>query len=118
MHPLVFWVGCLGTRLTIAFLIAVIAIKHVWLNSALMVFSFLVGVGIGTIWLFGLRKTGPEAGGKIWWNSLRPIHALLWTLTAMLMYFGKNTWAARVVVIDVAVAVFARVVYKPWISSR
>lgn len=112
MHPLVFWIGCLGTRLTIAYLIA-ISTAHNWLNVALMVLVLLVGLGLFTLWFFGLRTNGFEAGGKIWWNSLRPLHAFLWLLVATLMYVGKTTWASYVVVIDVVLAIYARLIFKP-----
>ena len=35
------------------------------------------------IFLTGSRKTGQEVfGNKIWWNNLRPVHAILYTLFA------------------------------------
>jgi hypothetical protein len=40
---------------------------------------------IGFIYIFitGSRKTGIEVGGeKIWWNSLRPVHAFMYSLFA------------------------------------
>ena len=34
----------------------------------------LIGVSMVTIYTFGLRDNGWEAGGKIWWNDMRPFH--------------------------------------------
>lgn len=41
----------------------------------------LPAVGFMYIYLTDARKTGPEVfGEKIWWNDLRPLHALLYAL--------------------------------------
>jgi hypothetical protein len=41
----------------------------------------LPAVGFMYIYLTDSRKTGPEVfGEKIWWNDLRPVHALLYAL--------------------------------------
>jgi hypothetical protein len=46
------------------------------------------------IFLTGIRKTGFEVfGEKIWWNNLRPVHALLYTLFAYnAIHKNKNSW--------------------------
>ena len=51
---------------------------------------------IGFIYIFttGSRKTGAEVlGDKIWWNNLRPLHALLYSLFAYNAIQGNpNSW--------------------------
>ena len=46
------------------------------------------------IYLTGSRKTGVEVlGDKIWWNNLRPLHALLYGLFAYNAIKGNpNSW--------------------------
>ena len=46
------------------------------------------------ILFIGKRDTGREVfGEKIWWNSLRPIHMILWALFAYLAITGsRNAW--------------------------
>jgi hypothetical protein len=34
------------------------------------------------LYLNDLRKIGAEAGGKIWWNKMRPVHACMYLLFA------------------------------------
>ena len=42
-----------------------------------------IAIGFATIYLGGLRTTGPEVfGDRIWWNDVRPIHAILYGLFA------------------------------------
>lgn len=38
------------------------------------------------IFIFGLRKSGPE-NRNIWWNNLRPVHSILYGLFA---YYAIN----------------------------
>ena len=45
--------------------------------------ALIPAIGFTYIYLTDSRKTGPEVmGDKIWWNDLRPIHALLFFLFA------------------------------------
>lgn len=41
--------------------------------------ALLPAIGFAYLFLSGTRTSGPETfGEKIWWNNLRPIHALLY----------------------------------------
>jgi len=58
---------------------------------------------IGWLWIyFGHpRNTGPEVfGGRIWWNNIRPIHAMLYASFAYLA-FRKNKNAYIPLLLDV-----------------
>ena len=45
--------------------------------------ALLPAIGFTYIFITGSRKQGPETfGKKIWWNNLRPIHAILYFLFA------------------------------------
>ena len=86
-----FLIGCIGARLLIAF-IAKQANKK-WLR--VMGYIALAPV-IGFIYIFltGSRKNGIEAaGGKIWWNGMRPLHAFMYALFAYFAITGnRNAW--------------------------
>ena len=88
---LLFLIGCIGTR----FLLVYIA-KNI--NNHLLKYmgylALLPAIGFIYIYLTGSRKTGPEVfGDKIWWNDLRPIHALLYLLFSYNAINGnKNAW--------------------------
>ena len=75
-----FLVGCMGIRFLFAFL-AKKANKSILLAMGLL--ALLPVIGFFYLFFSGKRKTGPETfGANIWWNNLRPVHALLYGLFA------------------------------------
>ena len=100
-----FLFGCIGSRLAL-----------VWLAKTypalLAIPAACVSFGFMYIWANGLRKTGAETfGEKIWWNSLRPVHALLYALFALLAFSG-NTHAWKVLLLDVTLGFTAWILHK------
>jgi hypothetical protein len=91
MSPLLFFIGCIGTRLALTFF-AKYSDKNVLRITSF--FTGLISIGFLLIYAFGLRKTGIEVGGNlIWWNSLRPIHGALYGIFSIMAYNGdKNSW--------------------------
>ncbi len=73
---LLFLIGCIGTRSLFVYIAKTIDSQYLpYLGYAALL------PAIGFLWIFisGSRQTGAEVfGNKIWWNSLRPIHALLY----------------------------------------
>jgi hypothetical protein len=64
---------------------------------------------IGFLYIFatGSRKTGIEIGGeKIWWNWLRPVHALMYSLFAY-NAISKNRDAWHYLAADVIIGIIA-----------
>ena len=108
-RALLFWIGCMGTRLGFVWL----AKTYTDLLPYMGAIALVIALGFLTIYFGGLRKTGPETFGQnIWWNSLRPAHALLYTTFAYYA-FQKNSDAASLVLgIDVALGAAA------WIHNR
>lgn len=77
--------GCVPIRAFVVYL-AWSSRMHLPLLGAL---ALLPALGFLYIYLSGSRRTGPETmGAPIWWNNLRPIHAALWGLFAVLAMFG------------------------------
>jgi len=78
-----FWlfvIGCLGSRCLLVY-IAKTATPAIL--ALLGYLALLPAAGFLYLFLTGSRKTGAEVfGDKIWWNSLRPVHALLYFLFA------------------------------------
>jgi hypothetical protein len=67
-----------------------------------------MAAGIALIWAFGWRRTGLEVGGeRIWWDKLRPLHALLWGLAAFLVWSGSARTAGLLMLADVAIGAVA-----------
>ena len=83
-----FLIGCIGTRLLFVYIANHISLKYL---PYLGFLALLPAVGFMYIYIFGARKTGAEVfGEKIWWNDLRPLHALFYTLFAIMAIMGKR----------------------------
>jgi hypothetical protein len=105
---LLFLIGCIGMRS-----LFVIIAKH----SSVQVLKYLGYLAllpvIGFIYIFATnsRETGAEVfGGKIWWNKLRPLHALFYALFAYNAIIG-NRHAWIYLLIDVIVGLFSFLIF-------
>lgn len=92
-----FLIGCIGARLTFAYIAKTIS------NAYLPYLALLAIIPvIGWLWIYFVspRDTGPEVfGGKIWWNELRPVHIALYSLF-ILYAFQKKSFAYVPLVAD------------------
>jgi len=92
---LLFLFGCIPTRLLFAYLAHLFSINSPEHLKLMGYIALLPAIGFLYLYFSGTRKTGPEVfGDKIWWNSLRPIHAGFYLLFA---YFAivkqsKHAW--------------------------
>ena len=105
---LLFLIGCIGLRS----LFVVIA-----KNSSVQVLQYLGYLAllpvIGFIYIYATdsRQTGAEVfGGKIWWNNLRPLHALLYALFAYNAIIG-NQCAWKYLLFDVIIGLFSFLIF-------
>ena len=101
---LLFLIGCIGSRTLFAIIAKKINIAYL---PILGYIALLPAFGFLYIFITGSRKTGLEVGGdKIWWNSLRPIHSLLYFIFA---YYAitKNSHAWKVLALDVSFGLLA-----------
>ena len=96
---LLFIFGCIGIRslfVVIAKNAPINYLKYMGYLALLPAISFMY------IYITGSRKTGPEVfGEKIWWNDLRPLHALLYFLFAYNAILGDKSSAWVYLAIDV-----------------
>ena len=82
---LLFLIGCIGMRSLFVYIARATPDKYL---PYLGYLAILPAIGFMTIYITGSRKTGAEVfGSKIWWNQIRPIHALLYGLFA---YYAIN----------------------------
>lgn len=105
---LLFLIGCIGVRTMFVYVAKMAQPKILQLLGLI---ALLPAFGFFYIFLSGSRKTGGEVfGNKIWWNSLRPIHGLLYALFA---YFAitknKNAW--QFLAVDVIIGLIAFIFY-------
>uniref|UniRef100_A0A6C0EU97 Uncharacterized protein n=1 Tax=viral metagenome TaxID=1070528 RepID=A0A6C0EU97_9ZZZZ len=88
---LLFLIGCIGSRSLIAYIAKITDVNYL---PYLGYLALLPAAGFIYIFISGVRKTGAEVfGDKIWWNNLRPVHALIYTLFAYnAINKNKNAW--------------------------
>ena len=101
---LLFLIGCMGARFGLVYLIKIHNSKYKNILASLLV---IPAIGFFYIYHNGLRLTGGEVfGDKIWWNSLRPFHGIMYILAAGLVYY-KNKKAYIAILIDTIVGLGA-----------
>ncbi len=101
---LLFLIGCIGTRTSFVLLAKFLNKQYV---TYMGYFALLIAIGFSIIYFTGIRDTGAEVfGDKIWWNNLRPIHALLYFIFAFLA-ITKNDYAWVPLLIDVLIGLVA-----------
>ena len=88
---LLFLIGCIGLRSLFVILAKNASVNYL---KYLGYLALLPAVGFLYIFFTGSRQTGEEVfGDKIWWNNLRPIHAVLYLLFSYNAIIGnKNSW--------------------------
>lgn len=103
-----FLIGCIGVRSLFVYIARTTPSSYLpYLGWTAM----LPVIGFTYIYLTNSRQTGPEVqGGKIWWNSLRPIHAILYALFAY-NAINKNTMAWVYLLIDVVLGLISFLIY-------
>ena len=105
---LLFLIGCIGTRSLFVYIAKTIDIKYL---PILGYIALLPAIGFSYIYLSGSRKTGAEVfGEKIWWNNLRPIHALLYALFAY-NAINKNPISWVFLLIDVVLGLVSFLIH-------
>jgi len=97
---LLFLIGCMGTRLLFVYAAKNAGPTYLPYMGYL---ALIPTIGFIYIFLTGSRQTGGETfGQKIWWNNLRPVHALLYGLFAY-NAINHKSGAWKFLLIDVAI---------------
>lgn len=101
---LLFLIGCIGTRLMFVHLARTVSPptlqKMGWV-------ALIPAMGFIYLYMTDSRQTGVEAGGRIWWNSLRPVHGCLYLLFALLAIKQDMDSAWIPLMIDVSIGLLA-----------
>ena len=101
---MLFVLGCIGSRLLFAFVAKTINIEYL---PYLGYIALLPAIGMMYIYITGSRDYGKEAGGKIWWNNLRPIHSLLYFLFSYNAIMKNRVVAWKFLMLDVVIGFIA-----------
>ena len=105
---LLFLIGCIGVRSLFVIIAKSVSITHL---KYLGYIALLPAIGFMYIYLTGSRKTGAETfGEKIWWNTIRPVHSILYFLFAYNAIIGnKKSWIYLLV--DVLIGLISFLTY-------
>jgi hypothetical protein len=111
---ILFLFGCIGTRSLLVYLAIIANTKFLMYMGFL---ALIPAFGFFYIYFTGSRKTGTEVfGDKIWWNNLRPIHGLLYSLFAYNAIIGnKSAWIY--LLIDVILGLFSFLIYHYYVGD-
>ena len=84
---------------------AYISLPHHVLRLLFVAFYAISGLGSLILILTKARKTGAFRQ-KIWWDGLRPFHALFSLLASILIY-QQNTWFVPILLFDTCMGIVA-----------
>lgn len=102
---ILFLIACIGSRV----LFAVVAKNaSTTMLRYLGYLALLPAIGFTYLFVTGQRKTGPEVfGGKIWWNYLRLVHALMYFIFSYSAISGyRNAWIFLIVDVLIGLTAF------------
>jgi hypothetical protein len=110
---LLFLIGCIGSRLLLVY----IAKNNVEYLPLMGLFALMASIGFMYIYLTDSRQTGPEVfGEKIWWNKLRPIHAMILAIFAY-HAFKKEPYSWKFLLIDVLFGLTSFIIYHLFLED-
>jgi hypothetical protein len=102
-----FLVGCIGSRLLLTYLAKTSEYKKI-----IAYLCIIIAIVFLYIYLTKSRTTGPEVfGEKIWWNSLRPVHAFMYLMFGILALKNKS-YAWKFLFVDTMIGLSAYILYR------
>ena len=111
---ILFLFGCIFVRSL--FVIIAMKINKKYLPYLGML-AIIPACGFIYIYFGGYRKKGGETfGQKIWWNNLRPIHAILY-LTFAYLAIKKSKHSYKPLLIDVIIGLVSFLIYHWSVDS-
>lgn len=106
---LLFLLGCIPVRILLTYLAYSLPPKYLTIMGYLLL---VPAIGFITIFLTKSRKTGGETfGSQIWWNTLRPIHAILYATAGYYAIKNMNKEASITLAIDVTLGLSSFLYY-------
>lgn len=105
---ILFLLMCIPSRYLISYGLFKMPKRYLRYISALLIIPV---IGWIYIYLTDSRKTGAETfGNRIWWNSLRPLHAILYMFAAILA-FRKNNDSWKLIALDTTIGLLSFICY-------
>lgn len=110
-----FFYACIPTRILFAVLVRYL---HSYYLPFVAFICLAIAVGFLVIYVFKLRDTGIETGGKpIWWNHIRPVHAGLYLLVSYHLFNGDARSASNVLMLDVLFGALSSLIFYNYIRK-
>ena len=105
---LLFLIGCMGARSGLVYLAKTINKEYLKYMGYL---ALIPAIGFIYIYITKSRQTGGEVmGDRIWWNELRPFHALMYILFALYAINGNpQSWIF--LLIDVVIGFISFIIF-------
>ena len=98
---------CIITRL---FLIYCVYLES--FDIMMMMIYSLIAIGLLYQYLVNNRKLG-AFNQKVWWQSFRLFHALIYIFIVILLYFGKSRKVViNILLLDIIVAIIGHIYYN------
>lgn len=113
-RALVFFLGCMVTRIGLVLLAALVDPRSIWL-PVLGIVGLLGGAGLLNAYL----RKGPTAPGAVfgtraWWNNLRPVHAAMYfAFAALALARVRLAWVVLAADAAIGAAAFLGHYYGP-----
>lgn len=106
---LLFLIGCIPIRILLSYLAYNLPYKYLFIFGYILL---IPAFGFIYIYLTNSRKIGKETfGSPIWWNTLRPIHAILYLLAGYYSINNMNIKASIMLSIDVLIGLISFLYY-------
>ena len=96
-NKLLFILGCIPTRLVLSIILLKIDPNYLPYLSILL---FCIGIGFLYLYVSNSRLDAPEANGTTWWNNFRPIHGMMYIISAIYAFKKQNIMASLILFID------------------
>lgn len=104
-RAIMFLALCIAIRVALARWVRGASVSQLWYVGVILLIQSL---GFALIYTFGLRKSGGETFGcPIWWNDMRPIHAIMYAIAAWFAIQGNGRHASTALSVDVIVGMTA-----------
>ena len=109
MEIIYYYVICICIRLSFAYLTYVLYNKSI--RYTLITLFFIISIGELYQYIMKTRTIG-AFNNRVWWDSLRPIHTLLFFCTSLSLFY-KYKYSYLILLLDTIISVLGYILIKP-----
>ena len=114
MEIVYYYVLCIFVRLSLAY-----SVYYVQKMQVRYMFAFLYFIlSVGALYQYIIKtRTVGAFHNKVWWDSLRPIHALLFLFTSIGLFY-KYKYSYVFLLLDTVISVLGYIYMKPTVNIK